>query len=296
MPNAPAILFDAHAHFFTADTALYPIDVTGAREGEEAVRSRIARDPMDAARLLRLWAECSVTGGAAVQYNTIYKTDNRYTLDVADAHPERTGAVLMLKADSEETPDFLHSLARKHNVAGLRLFGYPDGDGAFPWLDSAATLKSWDMAADLGLAMVVMHGPARISSDALSHIAALARRYPSMPVALDHAAWACTDGDCVDGDALSVLDPIPNVFFKFTQINLDRLEDQGANAALFVRNLVDRFGAGRVMWGSDVGNTQAPYPAIVEHAIAATAMLTDAERQRVLHDNGHATFGPGRHS
>ncbi len=50
MPNQR--LFDTHAHFFTDDTKRFPIDVTGAREGEAEVRARIARDPATAERLL----------------------------------------------------------------------------------------------------------------------------------------------------------------------------------------------------------------------------------------------------
>ena len=61
--------------------------------------------------------------------------------------------------------------------------------------------------------------------------------------------------------------------------------------AAFMREVVDIFGAERVMWGSDYGNTKVTYPQMVEQAIAACANLSEAERNAVLHDTGRRVFG-----
>jgi predicted TIM-barrel fold metal-dependent hydrolase len=285
-------LFDTHAHFFTDDTKRFPIDVTGAREGEAEVRARIAREPATAERLLALWDQCGVTGGAAVQYNTIYKTDNSYTLSVADVNHHRVSAVLILRADFPETPEQLRALATRHNVCGLRLFGYPDADGNYPWLDSPAALKTWQVAASLGLTMVIMYAPGKPSSAALHRIIALARRFPRTVIALDHCGWPGVENGVagtIGPEHLELVD-VPNIVFKFTQINLNRFRETGIDAAQFVRLIVDTYGAGRVMWGSDYGNTKDAYPDMVAQAIAATSLLTPAERAQVLHDNGAKLF------
>lgn len=285
-------LFDTHAHFFTDDTKRFPIDVTGAREGEAEVRARIARDPATAERLLALWDQHGVAGGAAVQYNTIYKTDNSYTLSVADIHHNRVAAVLILRADLPETPEKLRVLAKRHNVCGLRLFGYPEADGSYPWLDSHAALATWEVAASLGLAMVVMYAPGKPSTAALRRIIALARRFPNTIIALDHCGWPGVENGVagtIGPEHLELVD-IPNIVFKFTQINLNRFRETAIDAAKFVRRIVDTYGAGRVMWGSDYGNTKDAYPDMVAQAIAATGLLSDAERARVLHDNGAKLF------
>lgn len=295
MTDAPPRLFDSHAHFFTADTARYPINVSGAREGEETIRARIAAEAMDDERLIALWDRHGVTGGAAVQYNTIYKTDNRYALDVADAWPERAAAVLILNAADPDTPALLRGLALAHNVVGLRLFGYPDAQGEYPWLDSPAALRTWDVAAELGLAMVVMYAPGEPSAAALQRIAALAERYHPMPIAVDHCGWAGSDGARpFVGPAHRVLARIETVSLKFTQINLNRLAARGADASAFVAEIVEMFGPERLMWGSDVGNTTVPYGDMVAQAVAATARLDEAARRKVLHDNGRRLFGGGR--
>ncbi|ODP36303.1 hypothetical protein BFL28_06300 [Sphingomonas turrisvirgatae] len=296
MPPSSIQLFDAHAHFFTNDIERYPVDVTGARETPEALMERLNRDPSTAARVLSLWDECGVTGGAAVQYNTVYKTDNSYTLDVADAHPDRVAAVLILRANEAGAPALLDTLAGSRNVSGLRLFGYPDADGNYPWLDSPAALATWDVAAAHGLAMVVMYAPGKPSHAALRRIIALARRYPQTVIALDHCGWPGVeqgDAGTIGAEHLELVD-VPNIHFKFTQINFNRFAETGIDAAAFVKRLVDTYGAARVMWGSDYGNTQNSYAEMVEQAIAATALLDDADRAAVLHDNGARLFGGKR--
>lgn len=290
MPNPR--LFDTHAHFFTNDTERFPIDVTGAREGEAEVRARIARDPATAERLLALWDQCGVTGGAAVQYNTIYKTDNSYTLSVADVNHHRVSAVLILRAEFPETPEQLRALATRHNVCGLRLFGFPDADGSYPWLDSPAALKTWEVAASLGLTMVIMYAPGKPTRAALHRIIALARRFPKTVIALDHCGWPGVENGVagtIGSEHLELVD-VPNIVFKFTQINLNRFRETGIDAAQFVRLIVDTYGAGRVMWGSDYGNTKDAYPDMVAQAIAATSLLSATERAQVLHDNGAKLF------
>lgn len=290
MPNPR--LFDTHAHFFTNDTERFPVDVTGAREGEAEVRARIARDPATAERLLALWDQCGVTGGAAVQYNTIYKTDNSYTLWVADVNHHRVSAVLILRADFPGTPKQLRALATRHNVCGLRLFGYPDADGSYPWLDSPAALETWEVAASLGLTMVIMYAPGKPTRAALHRIIALARRFPKTVIALDHCGWPGVENGVagtIGPEHLELVD-VPNIVFKFTQINLNRFRETGIDAAQFVRLIVDTYGASRVMWGSDYGNTKDAYPDMVAQAIAATSLLSAAERAQVLHDNGAKLF------
>ncbi len=293
MPNPRYKLFDTHAHFFTNDTARYPIDLTGAREGAEALTQRLQTNPATAEAVFKLWDECGVTGGAAVQYNTVYKTDNRYTIDVADAHHDRVSAVLILNAAAPETPEQLRTLAARHHVSGLRLFGYPDEAGNYPWLDSEAALKTWDVAAAAGLHMIVMYAPGKPSSAALGRIVALAKRYPDTIIALDHCGWPGVEGGVhgtIGPEHLALVD-VPNIRFKFTQINLNRFAETGIDPAAFVRLMVDTYGADRLMWGSDYGNTKIGYPEMAEQAIAATAQLDEGERAKVLHDNGAALFG-----
>lgn len=292
MPNPPVKLFDTHAHFFTNDTERYPVDLTAAREGSDAMMERLKNDAATAQRLLALWDEAGVAGGAAVQYNTVYKTDNSYTIDVADAHPDRVSAVLILAAGDPATPETLRRIATQHNVSGLRLFGYPDSDRNYPWLDSPAALATWDVVAELGLHMVLMYAPGVPSEAALRRIVALAKRYPDTAIALDHCGWPNIDRGVAGmiGPEHRTLVDVPNIYFKFTQINFNRLADVGIDIAEFVQQFVDTYGAGRIMWGSDYGNTKTTYPEMVRQAIEATRLLDEQARERVLCTNGAHLF------
>lgn len=296
MPNPQYKLFDTHAHFFTNDTSRYQVDLTGAREGAEALTQRLESNPATADNVLGMWDRSGVTGGAAVQYNTVYKTDNRYTIDVADTHHDRVSAVLILAAAAPATPAQLRALAERHNVSGLRLFGYPDEEGNYPWLDSEAALRTWDVAAEMKLHMVLMYAPGKPSFAALRRIAALAKRYPDTVIALDHCGWPGVENGVkgtIGPEHLELVE-LPNIHFKFTQINLNRFAETGIDGAEFLRLLVDTYGAERVMWGSDYGNTKLGYPEMVEQAVAATRLLDEGDRQKVLHANGAALFGDRR--
>jgi predicted TIM-barrel fold metal-dependent hydrolase len=45
------------------------------------------------------------------------------------------------------------------------------------------------------------------------------------------------------------------------------------------------------MWGSDIGTSSGTYKDMVQRAKDSTALLTDEERRKVLHDNGLRVFG-----
>jgi L-fuconolactonase len=290
-------LFDTHAHFFTNDIARYPVDLHHARESTESLRHRLETDPVTAERVLKLWDAFGVAGGAAVQYNSVYKTDNSYTLDVSDAHPERISAVLILDSMAPETPDKLRTLAARHNVAGLRLFGFPDQAGDYPWLDAPSALKTWDAVAACGLHMILMYAPGVPSFTVLRRIIALARRYPDTIIILDHCGWPGLEGGIagtIGPEHLELAD-IPNIYFKFTEINVDRFAEHGIDCAAFIRLLVDTYGHQRVMWGSDFGNTiSASYGDMVERAVSAATLLTDEQRDYFLFVNGDRLFGGNR--
>lgn len=288
-------LYDTHAHFISDDQARYPLDPNGsARQSVEVIRQRLTAHPWSAATVLAVWDAEQVSGGAAVQYNTAYKTNNSYILDTSDAHPGRIAPVIILDARLPETPAKLRQLVTQRGVTGLRLTGPAAADGSWPWLDSPEAQRTWAEADRLGIAIVLMYigVDSAPSADALARIERLAARYSRVRVVLDHVGWP---GNAAAPDhgltpAHHALAKRRNIYFKLTTINFDRLAEQHAEAGPFVRAVVDLYGADRVMWGSDIGNTSHPFPEMVARARAATAVLTARERRKVLHDTGERTF------
>jgi predicted TIM-barrel fold metal-dependent hydrolase len=281
-------LYDTHAHLFTDDTQRYPIDTRGAKEGEEAVRRRLAENPIPPERLLQWWDESGVAAGAGVQYNTIYKADNSYVLDSSDRFPERISAVVMLPAANPNTPQTLLHMITHRRIVALRLFGFPDDTGAYPWLDSDAALHSWEAASRNNLHIVIMYVPSSESTAALGRIRALAERFPNTQITLDHCGWP--SGGPIAPSPIGQYRSIPNVHFKVTTINFRRFDETNVDAARWVRDAADTFGAQRLMWGSDVGNTPENFQQMTARARNAASLLNAEERRAFLHDNGRALF------
>src|SRR5690606_18625324 len=128
-------LYDTHAHFFSSDLQRYPVNTTNAREGEANLRRRLLAEPATPQRIFSLWNETGVSAGAGVQYNTVYKTDNSYVLDVAEQHADRVSPVIMLNAAAADTPATLTRYISERGLGGLRLVGRVEGKGPYPWLD-----------------------------------------------------------------------------------------------------------------------------------------------------------------
>jgi predicted TIM-barrel fold metal-dependent hydrolase len=85
---------------------------------------------------------------------------------------------------------------------------------------------------------------------------------------------------------IALFEDVPNVYFKITEINMERLYVAGVRAAHLVRRMVDSFGPDRLMWGSDMGQSMLwNYTEKTQMAYAATDFLTEEERRKFLHDN-----------
>ncbi len=94
-------------------------------------------------------------------------------------------------------------------------------------------------------------------------------------------------------ESLAQFDELGHVHFKVTDINFDRLEGRHFASADFVRALADRFGTTRLLWGSDVGQSPAPYTEKVERLHAAAVKLSAAERAQFFGGTAPASVRQG---
>jgi predicted TIM-barrel fold metal-dependent hydrolase len=301
------LLFDSHAHLVADDQQKYPrnpmqraanapfrlpgvIGKPGGHHGPNPIN-----EVPDASRVLQWMREENVSGMVAVQKRMVYRYDNSYILDSSDRYPEQMMAVVILDAEDEATPGLMRRYVKDHGLAGLRLFGAREPDGSMPWLNSAAALKSWDVAQEFGLVMdleVLAEGGGGPSIPALI---ALARKYPGIRLVLDHLLEPEMDEGEHFGldERWETLAPEKNVFFKFTSINLDICRESGVPATKVLRRAVNLYGADRVMWGSDIGTSSGTYKDMVQRMVDASVLLSPAERQAVFHDTGRRVFIKG---
>lgn len=291
-PRASATdpLFDAHIHFFSSDIAAYPIDPRFAREPEEVLRARIMHAPATPETVFPLWQAAGVVGGVGVQYSGAYKTDNRYVLDVADAHRDRIATEIIVDARNPASAADIEAKVRDHHVDALRVTGLADASGHYPWLDSEPTRAIWALAERLGLPVGVTYLPPKVTGNAFAAIAGLADRYPGCTILFEHLGWTGGPNSAGLLAEHATLAARRNVRFKWTTLDIDALTAAGIDPAHCLRDAVRLYGASRIMWGSDFGNTTRPYGGIAKDARDSCALLSAADRRGVLHDTGRATF------
>src|SRR5262249_600622 len=138
----------------------------------------------------------------------------------------------------------------------------------------------------------------------------IARRFRDIPILIDHVGvphastpetrYAASQGinyvvppppGFGIAESVAQFGDLGHVHFKVTDINFDRLEDGHSGSAAFVRALADRFGAERLLWGSDVGQSPAPYHEKLQRLRASTGMLSGEERAQFVGGTAHRLYG-----
>lgn len=302
-------LFDSHTHLVSADRDRFPLDYQGQPghvgealpEGDDPLLQRLIQHPPTLDKMLGWFDDFGVTGGCGVQYRTAYGTDNAYLLHSAKQSPDRIIPVVLIDPRAPETPDAVRRMAAEDGIAGVRVSGFRDPKTReYPWFDSEEAARTWAVVDELGLTAVFMYLPPQGMDEAdanaaLTGFSKLAKRFPNAYFELDHCGWPGLSGGERHGlrpghDALKSCE---NVFFKYTSFFMEQLEEANQDIAAALRHYVDVFGAERIMWGSDVGNTPGTYTDLIELAVHAGEHLTEEERRHVFRETAMRVFVPG---
>jgi predicted TIM-barrel fold metal-dependent hydrolase len=298
------MIFDTHAHVLSADAGRYPHSML--RGG---TRPPVPPMVFPVERLVEAMDREGVDRACLVQRATLYGYDNSYALDSVADHPERFCAVAVLDAQDPEAPATLAHLVRERALAGLRIVAPKLDEDDVEWLASEQAMALWAAAADRALPVAVILY--RLNNDAgRAAMLRVARRFTGLPIILDHCGvphastpetrWAHAQGldytiDPPPGfgieEALGEFADLPQVHFKVTDINFERLEDAGYDPAGFVTRMADLVGPERLVWGSDVGQSTAPYGEMLARARHAAAGLGEAGRAAFLGGNAERIYG-----
>lgn len=304
--NARPRLFDSHAHLVADDQTRYPrnpmkrsanapyrppgvIGQPGGKAGPNPVN-----EVPDVQRMLPWMKAENVDGAVAVQKRMIYRYDNSYILDSSDEYPDVFSAVVILDAEDEATAGLVRQWIKDHGLSGVRLFGGRNEDGGMPWLNSPLALKTWAVAEEFGIVMDLEVLAKGGGGPSIPTIIDLARKHPNVRVVLDHLLEPETEDDNYGLDErYAKFAGEPNIFFKFTSINMDIYREADVPAEKVLRKAVDMFGADHIMWGSDIGTSSGTYKDMVQRMLDAAVLLTPEEQQAVLHDTGKRVFVKG---
>lgn len=286
-------LYDTHAHFYTNDVARYPLNTSAARNGADTMIAKAMANPMTPEAVFKLWDEAGVELGCGVQYNSTYGTDNSYLLDVARQHPDRIVPIVILSPVAPETPDTLRRMTKENNISGVRFTGSPNADGEYVFL-SAAAEKAWQVANELGLAVVLMPGSEQAPA-AMALIGQFADRYPNVKIVLDHIGFPRAEASPTFGlsEQHLALAAHGNVYYKYTQLLIERLQAASLSASDFLQYVVAIYGADRMVWGTDIGNSEGDFLTFVRHALDSASALPLQQQQAIFYDTAKTVFIPG---
>jgi predicted TIM-barrel fold metal-dependent hydrolase len=275
------MIVDTHAHVIASDESRYPLTPAGLDQGIGTQRRTAAwfrEVPVSAERLLELMEGAGVARAVLVQPMGAYSYDNSYAADAARAHPDRFTSVAIVEVGRDDAVERLRYWVNERGVRGVRLFTVTSPEGT--WLDEPAGLRVWEEAARLQIPVVVT-----ILSRQLPKLRNALRRFPEISVALDHCGFPDLRGGPPYANAAGLfeLTEFGNLRLKVTSHVLKQVEREPDGPETFVATLAQRFGAERLMWGSDYSQTHdRPYADFVALARRAAAPLSAAEQDGFL--------------
>jgi predicted TIM-barrel fold metal-dependent hydrolase len=212
-----------------------------------------------------------VARAVLVQPIGAYTHDCSYAADSAERHADRFAGVCSVDPNGSDPVGTLDHWVRERGMRGVRLFALSRGAS---WLAEPRTYPLWERAAQLAARVVVT-----IFAHQLPELDTVLRRFPEVPVALDHCGFPKLTGEpWREAEPLFALAEHANLHLKVSSIVLEAAEEAG-DPRSFVAKVVEHFGAERVMWGSDFPQTHdRPYAGLVALGRFAFSELS-AEQQ-----------------
>jgi predicted TIM-barrel fold metal-dependent hydrolase len=304
-------LFDTHAHLISDDWDSYP---------PRPLRPGLPVPPrpsytVTADALIALMDAHDVPTSCVVQRGHLYGYDNSYVIDSARLHPGRLLPVVILDTQDHATPDLFRRMVREDGVRGFRMAAARPYHWDTAWMNAPEAMDVWRACADHNVPMTLI-----VFQDHLPYVLpalkVIVRLFPDLPILIDHVGTpfysasnfeigiAAAEGRKFDPppppdygieQTVGIFGDCPNIYFKLTEINFERLAEIGHEPAPMVRRLADRFGAERLVWGSDVGQSvRWPYDQKVAMARSAAELLSVDERALFLNGNAARIYaGPG---
>jgi predicted TIM-barrel fold metal-dependent hydrolase len=267
-------VIDTHPHVISDDESKYPpAPLFGKRSDWSQER------PCTVETLIAAMDEAGVDKAAVVHSSTTYGFDNSYVVDSCARYPGRllaVGSVDMLQPD---TVDVIRGWVDR-GLGGLRMFtGGSTKEFDPSELDDPKSFPAWELCGELGLPMCIQTG-----AIGLPQVTMLAKRFPDVPILLDHLARPdVTDGPpYAAAQSLFDLAAIDTIFLKLTPRIMGDSTKGSATPGTFFPKLVEVFGAKRLAWGSNFPTSPGTLPEILGTAKERLSVLSDEDRSWIF--------------
>ena len=228
-------LIDAHQHFWSLATA--------GHEWPTAAEAEIHRDfgPDD----LMTAAEGLPLSGSVLVQSQPTDTDTDWMLSLAERTPLVRAVVGWVDLAHPDAPERIRALAKRPKLRGLRpmLQSIADTD----WLLQDTLVPALEAMQTSGLRLDALVQPRH-----LPMLARFAKRWPDIPIVIDHAAKPHAATTTLDPwrEDIAALGDL-GLHCKLSGLRTEQAPAQPAEALVpYVEHLVRAFGP-RLMWGSD---------------------------------------------
>ncbi|ALL71243.1 amidohydrolase (plasmid) [Paraburkholderia caribensis MBA4] len=263
-------IVDIHPHIISDDEGAYPPAPLFGKRSEWSKER-----PTTVETLIAAMDAAGVARAAVVHSSTTYGFDNSYVVDGCAKYADRLVAVGSVDVLQEDAPRRIREWVGR-GLAGLRLFtGGSTKEFDPSELDDPRSFPAWELCAELGLPMCIQTGPV-----GLPQVTALARRFPAVPIVLDHLGRPeVADGaPYANAQSLFELAPLDNIYLKLTPRIFGDVKKDKASAETFFPHVVEAFGAQRMAWGSNFPTSPGTLADILATAQAGLASLSDEDR------------------
>jgi predicted TIM-barrel fold metal-dependent hydrolase len=262
--NKP-LLIDSHVHVWKHDPH-FPFAEGAHPPAEDA----------SAEMLLDLMKANGVSRTVIIQV-IHYKWDNNYLADVLKRYPGQFRGVCRVNPEDPAAPDELSRLTQQHGFHGVRLS--PSGNADGDWIKGPLMHPLWKRCADLKVPMTVLAPVTRMPD-----IVPLIEKNPGLTVVIDHQADSPLSQP-EKLDLLLALERYPKVFVKISHMwSLSKQAYPYPDAQTQVMRLYDKFGAKRLMWGTDwpISLNKLQYAQAVELFRDHMSFVTQSDREWML--------------
>jgi predicted TIM-barrel fold metal-dependent hydrolase len=266
-PAFPAVPFiDSHVHVWKTDPA-FPF-AAGAHPSPADASVEMLLDLMHANDVLR-----------TVLIQVIhYKWDNSYLASVLKRYPKLFHGVCRVNPEDPVAPDQLSRLTEEQGFRGVRLS--PAAGTAGDWIKGPLMPPLWKRCAQLKVPMTLLVPVGRIPD-----VVPLIESNPDLSIVIDHQADSPLSQP-EKLDLLLALQRYPRVFVKISHMwTLSKQPYPYPDAQVQVKRLYDKFGAKRLMWGTDwpISLSKIPYDKTVELFRDHMDMFTPEDREWIYY-------------
>ena len=226
------LLIDSHVHVWKQDP-VFPFAPGAHPQPENAT----------AETLLSLMRANHVARTVLIQV-IHYKWDNSYLASVLKRYPRTFKGVCRVNPEDPAAPDHLSRLTEEQGFHGVRLS--PSATAGGDWIRGPLMPPLWRRCAQLKVPMTILTPVTR-----LPDLIPLIEQNPGLTVVIDHMADSPLDQP-KQLDLLLALARYPKLFVKISHMwSLSKQPYPYPDAAAQVKRLYDKFGADRLMWGTD---------------------------------------------